>query len=441
MYDLSIIRDRIAMRDLFERAGVSGVRRAPNGFVCLCPFHVETTASCHVNEEKRFFKCFGCGQAGDAFTFWGLIRQLPFAQTAEELARIAGVSAGSADYAVMARPKRIAEEQTWFPAELDATAKARWEEGVQALAGSEEQIWTLAEWRGYRLEFVRWLIGMKLIGVMPYYGILRTALAVMAPLPGRVPMPQVGVHIRLKPYTEGNPTGKQSWRYVPARTAETPHGVGAWPFVLGNPAKADMWFVAEGQWDACALADLMEWEKSWPPRVCVIGLRGSTSWKLMLRAYPVRPEITVFAVADRDEAGAAWWKPGGFLEQLEPRVGRVFGFWARAEACKDFNDLTRAQLVGKQEVQAFFLRKIAPHRNRQRGGKSRSRESFLGWCRLRSGEAGREGELCALVAETKGNPPVSSSLRIWMRHWICQGLSEERVEALRKLYLHWRQSI
>jgi hypothetical protein len=173
----------------------------------------------------------------------------------------------------------------------------------------------------------------------------------------------------------------------------------------------------------------------------VIGLRGSTSWKLLLRAYPLRPDITVFAVADRDEAGAAWWKPDGFLEQLEGRVGRVFGFWARAEACKDFNDLTRAKLVCKQEVQAFFLRKIAPHRNRQRGGKSRSRESFLAWCKLKSGEAGSEGELCALVAETKGNPPVSSSLRIWMRHWLVQGLSEERVEALRKLYLHWRQSI
>lgn len=439
MYDIEVIRDRISMRSLFERGGVSSFKRAQGGFVCLCPFHEERTPSCHVHEEKRFFKCFGCGAAGDAFHFWGLIRQLPFVQAAEELARIAGVADGSTDYVVPVRPRRVVEDENWFPPPLDAVGADRWQRGVEAFAVSPDRISALAEWRGYRPDFVRWLIGMRQLGLLPYYGIPRVAFAVNAPLPG-AEMTQVGMHLRLEPQSEGNPHDKHSWRYIPSRNDLPPHGVGAWPFVLGNPAKADLWFVLEGQWDACALVDLMEWHISWPSRVAVIGLRGSTSWKLLLRAYPVRSEITVFAVADRDEAGAAWWRPAGFLEQLEPRV-KLFGFWAKAEACKDFNDLTRAKLVSKKEVQAFFLRKIAPHRNQQRGGKSRSRASFLAWCRLRSGEVGPEGELCAFVAGTKGNPPVSSSLRIWMRHWTALGLSDERVESLRCLYLTWRQSI
>jgi DNA primase len=35
----------------------------------LCPFHQEKTPSFKVHEGKGIYKCFGCGEAGNIFTF------------------------------------------------------------------------------------------------------------------------------------------------------------------------------------------------------------------------------------------------------------------------------------------------------------------------------------------------------------------------------------
>ena len=36
-------------------------------YIGLCPFHQEKTPSFTVNEEKQFFKCFGCGKMQQNF--------------------------------------------------------------------------------------------------------------------------------------------------------------------------------------------------------------------------------------------------------------------------------------------------------------------------------------------------------------------------------------
>ena len=38
-------------------------------YIGLCPFHQEKTPSFTVNEEKQFFKCFGCGKGGNVYKF------------------------------------------------------------------------------------------------------------------------------------------------------------------------------------------------------------------------------------------------------------------------------------------------------------------------------------------------------------------------------------
>lgn len=57
----------------------------------LCPFHNEKTPSFHVDPDKGFYKCFGCGKAGDAITFVRDTEQLSFTEAVEALGKRFGV--------------------------------------------------------------------------------------------------------------------------------------------------------------------------------------------------------------------------------------------------------------------------------------------------------------------------------------------------------------
>jgi len=51
----------------------------------LCPFHNEKTPSFHVDTDKGFYKCFGCGQAGDIISFVRETEQLGFSEAVEAI--------------------------------------------------------------------------------------------------------------------------------------------------------------------------------------------------------------------------------------------------------------------------------------------------------------------------------------------------------------------
>lgn len=68
------------------------LRRAGSTFKGLCPFHGEKTPSFHVNPDKGFFHCFGCGVGGDVFKFLELHEKVGFPDAVRMLAQKFGVS-------------------------------------------------------------------------------------------------------------------------------------------------------------------------------------------------------------------------------------------------------------------------------------------------------------------------------------------------------------
>lgn len=100
----------------------------------LCPFHGEKTPSFHVNREKGFFHCFGCGVGGDVFKFLELHEKIGFADAVRQLAQRFGVAlpeleqtdeqrAGAAERETLLKAHEAAA--VWFRQQLQSPAGAR----------------------------------------------------------------------------------------------------------------------------------------------------------------------------------------------------------------------------------------------------------------------------------------------------------------------------
>lgn len=68
------------------------LRRAGRTYKGLCPFHGEKTPSFHVDPEKGFFHCFGCGVGGDVFKFLELHEKVGFQDAVRMLAQKFGMA-------------------------------------------------------------------------------------------------------------------------------------------------------------------------------------------------------------------------------------------------------------------------------------------------------------------------------------------------------------
>jgi hypothetical protein len=58
------IKSKLSLKAEFERRGIKMMSAGNGLFKCKCPFHEEKTPSCHINEGKGLFQCFGCKVAG-----------------------------------------------------------------------------------------------------------------------------------------------------------------------------------------------------------------------------------------------------------------------------------------------------------------------------------------------------------------------------------------
>ena len=100
----------------------------------LCPFHGEKTPSFHVNRDKGFFHCFGCGVGGDVFKFLELHDKVGFQDSVKLLAQRFGMALPELEQSDEQRTSAADREEllkvheaaaAWFRDQLATPAGAR----------------------------------------------------------------------------------------------------------------------------------------------------------------------------------------------------------------------------------------------------------------------------------------------------------------------------
>jgi DNA primase len=89
---MSIIETIKAKIDVVEEIGlVVALQKSGKALKGLCPFHNERTPSFYVFAETQTWRCFGCNEGGDVFSFVQKQQGLDFRETLHYLAEKAGV--------------------------------------------------------------------------------------------------------------------------------------------------------------------------------------------------------------------------------------------------------------------------------------------------------------------------------------------------------------
>ena len=83
------VRNRASLHEVIAEHIM--LKRAGRMYVGLCPFHKEKSGSFNVNPERGYYKCFGCGEGGDVFTFIQKFKGLDFLDAVRDLAQKYGV--------------------------------------------------------------------------------------------------------------------------------------------------------------------------------------------------------------------------------------------------------------------------------------------------------------------------------------------------------------
>ena len=87
------IKERLDIIDVIS--SYLTVKRAGAHMKACCPFHNEKTPSLMISQERQSFKCFGCGEGGDIFSFIEKIEGVDFYNALKILADKAGVKLAS----------------------------------------------------------------------------------------------------------------------------------------------------------------------------------------------------------------------------------------------------------------------------------------------------------------------------------------------------------
>ena len=83
------IKDKI---DIVNEIGnVVALKKSGKAYKGLCPFHNERSPSFYVFPDTKTWRCFGCNEGGDVFSFVAKQQTLDFPETLKVLAEKAGI--------------------------------------------------------------------------------------------------------------------------------------------------------------------------------------------------------------------------------------------------------------------------------------------------------------------------------------------------------------
>lgn len=109
-------------------------------FWACCPIHGSTSPTFHCDDNKGFFKCFSCGEAGDHFRFITACEGKTFMQAVEEVASMAGIRIngieGETPEQIRAREERAARVEAKRRRDQQAEERER-----QKLVESAGALW------------------------------------------------------------------------------------------------------------------------------------------------------------------------------------------------------------------------------------------------------------------------------------------------------------
>ncbi len=129
--------------DIVELIGEHvALKKSGKNYKGLCPFHAEKTPSFTIQRDTGYWKCFGCGEAGDAFDFVMRREKLTFPEALERLAQRVGVEVARSPEAA----RRASERDLIYQA--NEIANEHFRGNLKALPEAEAARRYLAE-RGY----------------------------------------------------------------------------------------------------------------------------------------------------------------------------------------------------------------------------------------------------------------------------------------------------
>ena len=121
-----MLYDRDFLRLLTEKLNIVDVassymhlEKKGGTYWACCPFHHEKTASFHIDENRQFYHCFGCGVSGNVITLVKEMENVDFGDAVKLLAEKANLplpensvgdgvrGATSYNNACGARPRRV----------------------------------------------------------------------------------------------------------------------------------------------------------------------------------------------------------------------------------------------------------------------------------------------------------------------------------------------